>query len=125
MEDLEKKYKLKTKEAIDTAQKYHRLLSKKKDKVVIMYSGGMDSVSLAWSLLEHTRHNVISTLYILTILRVGLRRRLRLYTKALTGSKIISVSLSFRRACIPTKPNILGEEIWRLRCFRRVGSYQL
>ena len=58
MEDLEKKYKLKTKEAIDTAQKYHRLLTKKKDKVVIMYSGGMDSVSLAWSLLEHTQHNV-------------------------------------------------------------------
>ena len=58
MEDLEKKYKLKTKEAIDTAQKYHRLLTKRKDKVVIMYSGGMDSVSLAWSLLEHTHHNV-------------------------------------------------------------------
>jgi 7-cyano-7-deazaguanine synthase in queuosine biosynthesis len=58
LEDLEKKYKLKTKEAIDTAQKYHRLLTKKKDKVVIMYSGGMDSVSLAWSLLEHTQHNV-------------------------------------------------------------------
>ena len=58
MEDLEKKYKLKTKEAIDTAQKYHRLLTKRKDKVVIMYSGGMDSVSLAWSLLEHTQHNV-------------------------------------------------------------------
>lgn len=58
MKDLEKKYKLKTKEAIDTAQKYHRLLTKKKDKVVIMYSGGMDSVSLAWSLLEHTQHNV-------------------------------------------------------------------
>ena len=58
MEDLEKKYKLKTKEAIDTAQKYHRLLTKRKEKVVIMYSGGMDSVSLAWSLLEHTQHNV-------------------------------------------------------------------
>ena len=58
MEDLEEKYKLETKEAINTAQKYHRLLSRKKDKVVIMYSGGMDSVSLAWSLLEHTQHKV-------------------------------------------------------------------
>lgn len=58
MEKLEGLYKLKTKEAIDTAQKYHRLLTKRKEKVVVMYSGGMDSVSLAWSLLEHTQHDV-------------------------------------------------------------------
>lgn len=58
MSDLEQKYKLKTKEAIDTALKYHRLLRRKKEKVIVMYSGGMDSVSLAWSLLEHTEHEV-------------------------------------------------------------------
>ena len=58
MEKLEGLYKLKTKEAIDTAQKYHRLLTRRKEKVVVMYSGGMDSVSLAWSLLEHTQHDV-------------------------------------------------------------------
>ena len=58
MSDLEQKYKLKTKEAIDTALKYHRLLRRKKEKVIVMYSGGMDSVSLAWSLLEHTQHEV-------------------------------------------------------------------
>ena len=58
MEKLEGIYKLKTKEAIDTAQKYHRLLTRRKEKVVVMYSGGMDSVSLAWSLLEHTQHDV-------------------------------------------------------------------
>ena len=55
---LEEQYKLKTKESIDTALKYHRLLSRRKDKVIVMYSGGMDSVSLAWSLLEHTDHEV-------------------------------------------------------------------
>jgi 7-cyano-7-deazaguanine synthase in queuosine biosynthesis len=56
--DFEQKYKFKTKEAIDTALKYHRLLTRKKDKVIVMYSGGMDSVALAWSLLEHTEHEV-------------------------------------------------------------------
>ncbi len=56
--DLEKQYKLKTKESIDIAFKYHRLLGRKKDKVIVMYSGGMDSISLAWSLLEHTQHDV-------------------------------------------------------------------
>ena len=55
---LEERYRLKTKESIDTAIKYHRLLGKKKDKVIVMYSGGMDSVSLACSLLEHTEHKV-------------------------------------------------------------------
>jgi len=58
LKGLEESYKLKTKEAIDTAQKYHRLLTKRKEKVIVMYSGGMDSVSLAWSLLEHTQHDV-------------------------------------------------------------------
>ena len=55
---LESRYKLKTKESIDTATKYHRLLRRPTDKVIVMYSGGMDSVSLAWSLLEHTKHKV-------------------------------------------------------------------
>ena len=55
---LEQRYKLKTKESIDTALKYHRLLRRKNDTVIVMYSGGMDSVSLAWSLLEHTQHKV-------------------------------------------------------------------
>ena len=55
---LENQYKLKTKESIDTALKYHRLLTRKNDTVIVMYSGGMDSVSLAWSLLEHTQHKV-------------------------------------------------------------------
>jgi 7-cyano-7-deazaguanine synthase in queuosine biosynthesis len=55
---LESIYKLKVKESLDTAAKYHRLLTKRKEKVIVMYSGGMDSVSLAWSLLEHTQHNV-------------------------------------------------------------------
>jgi len=58
LKTLEESYKLKTKEAIDTAQKYHRLLTKRKEKVIVMYSGGMDSVSLAWSLLDHTKHDL-------------------------------------------------------------------
>ena len=37
MKGLEESYKLKTKEAIDTAQKYHRLLTKRKEKVIVMY----------------------------------------------------------------------------------------
>jgi|TARA_R100000479_G_scaffold163723_2_gene102348 7-cyano-7-deazaguanine synthase in queuosine biosynthesis len=58
LETLEELYKLKTKESIDIALKYHGLLHQKNQDFILMYSGGMDSVSLAWSLLEHTDHNV-------------------------------------------------------------------
>ena len=56
--NLEDVYRLKTKESLDIAHKYHGLLKRKSDKVIVMYSGGMDSISLAWSLLEHTSFDV-------------------------------------------------------------------
>ena len=56
--NLEDAYRLKTKESLDIAHKYHGLLKRKSDKVIVMYSGGMDSISLAWSLLEHTSFDV-------------------------------------------------------------------
>jgi len=62
---LERKYKLKTKDGIDTAIKYHRFKNRPEEKIVVMYSGGMDSVSLAWSLLEHTKFDVhIHSIYL-------------------------------------------------------------
>ena len=51
-------YKLKVKEGLDTAFEYHGFSGNKNEKALVLYSGGMDSVSLAWNLLEHTKQEV-------------------------------------------------------------------
>ena len=47
-------YETKVKEAIGYCLKQNNLNGNASEKVVVMYSGGMDSVSLLWNLLEHT-----------------------------------------------------------------------
>ena len=51
-------YETKVKEAIGYCLKQNNLKGNASEKVVLMYSGGMDSVSLLWNLLEHTEHDV-------------------------------------------------------------------
>ena len=51
-------YETKVKEAIGYCLKQNNLKGNASEKVVVMYSGGMDSVSLLWNLLEHTEHDV-------------------------------------------------------------------
>lgn len=51
-------YQSKVKEAIGYCFEHMRLKGDAKEKVVVMYSGGMDSVSLLWNLLEHTQQEV-------------------------------------------------------------------
>jgi len=58
MNTQEERYSLKVKESIDACLKSHYLSGSKHENVVVMLSGGMDSVSLAWSLLEHTEQNI-------------------------------------------------------------------
>ena len=58
MNTLEQRYSLKVKESIDACLKSHFLRGSKHENVVLMFSGGMDSVSLAWSLLEHTEQSL-------------------------------------------------------------------
>ena len=58
MNTQEERYSLKVKESIDACLKSHYLNGSKHENVVVMLSGGMDSVSLAWSLLEHTEQNI-------------------------------------------------------------------
>ena len=58
MSTLEQRYSLKVKEGIDACLKSHGLRGSKHENVVLMLSGGMDSVSLAWGLLEHTEQSV-------------------------------------------------------------------
>lgn len=58
MNTLQEKYSLKVKQGIDICFKYHHLKGSKAENVVVMFSGGMDSVSLAWNLLEHTEQNI-------------------------------------------------------------------
>ena len=51
-------YELKVKQGIDVAFEYHGFKGSKNEKTLMLYSGGMDSVSLAWNLLEHTEQDV-------------------------------------------------------------------
>jgi 7-cyano-7-deazaguanine synthase in queuosine biosynthesis len=51
-------YELKVKQGIDTAFEYHAFKGASHEKALVLYSGGMDSVSLAWNLLEHTEQDV-------------------------------------------------------------------
>jgi 7-cyano-7-deazaguanine synthase in queuosine biosynthesis len=51
-------YEDKVKEALKNCFKHMRLKGAANEKVVLMYSGGMDSVSLLWNLLEHTEQEV-------------------------------------------------------------------
>ena len=51
-------YELKVKESLDYACEYYGLKKTKNEKALLMFSGGMDSVSLAWNLLEHTKQDV-------------------------------------------------------------------
>lgn len=58
MTELENKHKNKFKQAIDLCFKQHAIQGTKNEKVLIMYSGGMDSTSLLWNILEHTDQEV-------------------------------------------------------------------
>lgn len=58
MDSLEKSYSLKMKQGIDICLRYHRFKNNNNEHVLLMLSGGMDSVSLAWNLLEHTNQTV-------------------------------------------------------------------
>ena len=51
-------YALKVKQGIDVAFEYHGFKGSKHEKALVLYSGGMDSVSLAWNLLEHTEQDI-------------------------------------------------------------------
>lgn len=51
-------YALMAKEALSTCFKYHKFQNNNNENVLLMFSGGMDSVSLAWNLLQHTKQNV-------------------------------------------------------------------
>ena len=58
MSSLEESYSLAVKKSIDIAIKYHNFQNTEKEHAVVMYSGGMDSVSLAWNLLKHTNQSI-------------------------------------------------------------------
>ena len=51
-------YKAKVKVALNNCFKHMRLKGTSDEKVLVMYSGGMDSVSLLWNLLENTEQEV-------------------------------------------------------------------
>jgi len=51
-------YETSVKTAIKNCLSYSGLKGDSKEKVLLMYSGGMDSVSLLWNLLEHTDHEI-------------------------------------------------------------------
>lgn len=51
-------YELKVKEALQETLKFSYFKGTSNEKALIMYSGGMDSVSLAWNVLEHTDQEV-------------------------------------------------------------------
>ena len=52
------KYETKVKQALETCLKSNFLKGAKREKALVMYSGGMDSVSLLWNILEHTEQEV-------------------------------------------------------------------
>lgn len=51
-------YETSVKTSIEKCLEYSGLRGDSKEKVLLMYSGGMDSVSLLWNLLEHTDQEV-------------------------------------------------------------------
>lgn len=58
MNTQEEKYKNKLKDAINICFKNQAIQGSKIEKGLVMYSGGMDSVSLLWNLLEHTDQQI-------------------------------------------------------------------
>jgi len=51
-------YNSKVKESLNSCFKHLHLKGNSSEKVIVMYSGGMDSVSLLWNLLEHTEQQI-------------------------------------------------------------------
>lgn len=51
-------YETSVKEAIDRNLKKNYFKGTDREKALVMYSGGMDSVSLLWNLLEHTEQEI-------------------------------------------------------------------
>jgi tRNA(Ile)-lysidine synthase TilS/MesJ len=47
-------YDTKVKQALDICLRKNYFKGDKNETAIVMYSGGMDSVSLLWNLLEHT-----------------------------------------------------------------------
>ena len=51
-------YETSVKEAINQTLQKNYFRGTKNEKAIVMYSGGMDSVSLLWNLLEHTEQEI-------------------------------------------------------------------
>ena len=51
-------YDTKVKQALDICLRKNYFKGDKNETAIVMYSGGMDSVSLLWNLLEHTDQNL-------------------------------------------------------------------
>ena len=51
-------YETKVKQALDICFNKNYFKGNKNEKAIVMYSGGMDSVSLLWNLLEHTEQDI-------------------------------------------------------------------
>lgn len=51
-------YETKVKQALDICLNKNYFKGTEKETAIVMYSGGMDSVSLLWNLLEHTEQDI-------------------------------------------------------------------
>jgi 7-cyano-7-deazaguanine synthase in queuosine biosynthesis len=51
-------YETKVKQALDICLNKNYFKGSKNESAIVMYSGGMDSVSLLWNLLEHTEQEI-------------------------------------------------------------------
>ena len=51
-------YETKVKQALDICLNKNYFKGNKSESAIVMYSGGMDSVSLLWNLLEHTEQDI-------------------------------------------------------------------
>ncbi len=51
-------YETKVKQALDICLNKNYFKGNKNETAIVMYSGGMDSVSLLWNLLEHTEQDI-------------------------------------------------------------------
>ena len=51
-------YETKVKQALDICLQKNYFKGNNNEKAIVMYSGGMDSVSLLWNLLEHTEQDI-------------------------------------------------------------------
>jgi len=51
-------YETKVKQALDICLNKNYFKGNDKETAIVMYSGGMDSVSLLWNLLEHTKQDI-------------------------------------------------------------------